>query len=38
MLRLFFEKGKEDEEVGERVLLQQDIVIMYSILFVLSLF
>ena len=38
MLRLFFEKGKEDEEGGERVLLQHDIVIMYSILFVLSLF
>ena len=34
MLRLFFGKGKQDEESGERVLLQHDIVIMYSILFV----
>ena len=34
MLRLFLEKGKQDEESGERVLLQYDIVIMYSILFI----
>ena len=34
MLRLFLEKGKQDEESGERVLLQHDIVIMYSILFI----
>ena len=34
MLRLFLEKGKQDEESGKRVLLQHDIVIMYSILFV----